>query len=94
MRIPTRDQLTEQERLIEHVARHVKTVLAMKDMDSKALAAELGIIPCNLKPLLYGRNMTLKLLSDVFLALGYTVEICLHTINDSTNRECKGGTGK
>ena len=69
-------RLFQQERLILAATERICEVMEQKDINRKRLAELLGTSKSFVTQLLDGsRNMTLRTLSDVFLALGYAVHI-------------------
>jgi transcriptional regulator with XRE-family HTH domain len=73
---PEAMRLFQQERLILDATERICGFMEEKKMTRKALADSLGTSKSFITQLLDGsRNMTLRTLSDVFLALGFAVQI-------------------
>jgi len=69
-------RLFQQERVILDVTERICEIMEQRGITRKRLAEELGTSRSFVTQLLDGsRNMTLRTLSDVFLALGYAVHI-------------------
>lgn len=77
-------RLFQQERLILSATERICELMEEKDINRKTLADSLGTSKSFVTQLLDGsRNMTLRTLSDVFLSLGYAVDIQTEPVEDS-----------
>ena len=77
-------RLFQQERLILSATERICELMEEKEINRKTLADTLGTSKSFVTQLLDGsRNMTLRTLSDVFLALGYAVDIHTESVEAS-----------
>jgi transcriptional regulator with XRE-family HTH domain len=77
-------RLFQQERLILSATERICEVMEEKGFNRKKLAEALGTTKSFVTQLLDGtRNMTLRTLSDVFLVLGYAIDIHTKELDES-----------
>ena len=73
---PERDRLIAQEALVFDVTEALCRALEARGMSRAELADKLGVRPSEVTQRLSGgRNLTLRSIADMFLALDYTVQI-------------------